>query len=247
MAQKQDLTYSVVIPIKDEEENILPLVEELEKVMAPLGKKWELICIDDGSTDQSLPLLLHLASQKNYLKIITFTKNFGQSSAFAAGFEAASGEFVITCDADLQNDPQDIPRLIDAVGDCDLVCGWRAHREDPWNKKMISKIANRVRGRLCQDGMHDTGCSLKIYRTQALRRIKMYKGMHRFLPALFQIEGFRVKEVVVNHRERIKGKTKYHFFNRLVGPIIDMFVVRWMRQKRLIHQIKEVHDHARRD
>lgn len=239
MAKEQDLKYSVVIPIKDEEENIPLLVVEIEKAMFALGKPWELICVDDGSKDRSLEILKELVRTKPYIKILSFTRNFGQSSAFAAGFEHALGDFVITCDADLQNDPKDIVKLDAAIEDCDLVCGWRSKRKDPWNKKIISKLANRVRGKLCADGMHDTGCSLKIYRREALKKIKMYRGMHRFLPALFQIEGFRVKEVPVAHRPRVKGKTKYHFFNRFVGPIVDMFVVRWMRSKKLKHEIKE--------
>lgn len=235
----QKLSYSVVVPIKDEEENIAPLIYELEEVMSSLHQPWELICVDDGSTDHSLYFLKKLSKEKPYLRVLSFTKNFGQSSAFAAGFKAAGGEFVITLDADLQNDPKDIPRMLEEMDEVDLVCGWRALREDPWNKKIISKIANKVRSRLCQDGMHDTGCSLKIYRREALEKVKMYKGMHRFLPALFLIEGYKVKEVKVAHRSRLSGETKYRFFNRFLGPIVDMLVVKWMRERKLHHEIKE--------
>ncbi len=236
------MKYSVVIPIKDEEENIVPLLNELEEVMLPLKQPWEVICVDDGSVDSSLKILKKLKAEKSQLKVLSFTRNFGQSSAFAAGFNAAVGEFVITLDADLQNDPRDIPKLLAAITDVDLVCGWRALRKDTWKKRLISKIANKVRSKLIQDGMHDTGCSLKVYRREALKKIPMYKGMHRFLPALFLIEGFKVKEIPVNHRERIKGKTKYRFFNRFLGPIVDMFVVKWMRERKLRHEIQENHD-----
>jgi dolichol-phosphate mannosyltransferase len=237
------MMYSIVVPIKDEEENIPLLVEELESVMIPLKANWELICVDDGSCDKSLDLLKNLSEKRKNMKTIAFTRNFGQSSAFAAGFRAALGKYVITLDADLQNDPKDIPKLIEGIEGYDMVCGWRASRKDPWNKKIISKFANFIRSRFCQDGMHDTGCSLKIYRREALEKIPMYKGMHRFLPALFLIEGYKVKEVPVSHRPRYKGETKYRFFNRLFGPIMDMMVVRWMRMRHLKHEIREVfHD-----
>lgn len=231
--------YSVIIPIKDEEENIAELVEELEPVMEGFGLPWELICVDDGSTDQSLLILQRLRRQKPYMRILSFTKNFGQSSAFAAGFEAARGRFLITLDGDRQNDPADIPKLTAAIAENDLVVGWRVHRKDPWKKRFISKFSNTIRSTFCQDGIHDSGCSLKVYRKEALAKIKMYRGMHRFLPALFLIEGLRVKEIPIHHRERPKGKTKYHLFNRSLGPIIDMFIVKWMRSHCLRHKIRE--------
>lgn len=230
--------YSVVVPLKNEEDNIADLIKEIEPVMEALKKPWELICIDDGSTDRTLEILESLVDKKPYLRILVFTRNFGQSSAFDAGFKASKGEFVITMDGDRQNDPADIPKLIEAVNDCDLACGYRVHRRDPLNKKMISWLANSIRGRLCQDGVQDTGCSLKVYRTKSLRCLKMYQGMHRFLPALFKIEGFRVKECPVNHRPRIHGKTKYHFFNRSFNTIADMFAVWWMRRRHLHYKIE---------
>lgn len=240
-----NIRYSVVIPIKNEEENIVDLVSELEPVMETLGQPWELICIDDGSTDRSLLILQDLCKQKPFMRVLTFTRNFGQSAAFAAGFEAAKGELIITLDGDRQNDPNDIPKLTAAALESDLVVGWRVNRHDPLQKRLISKVSNWIRSRLCRDGMHDTGCSLKVYRKEAIRKIKMYQGMHRFLPALFLIEGFRVKEVPVNHRDRSKGHTKYHFFNRSIGPIVDMFVVRWMRQRAIKSEIREEISHER--
>ncbi len=237
------MRYSIVVPIKDEEENIEDLVAEIEPVMERMGQPWELICVDDGSTDRSLLILQDLCKKKRFLRVLTFTRNFGQSAAFAAGFEAARGELIITLDGDRQNDPSDIPKLTAAMTDCDLVVGWRVNRRDPWKKRIVSRLSNWVRSRLCRDEMHDTGCSLKVYRKESLKRIKMYKGMHRFLPALFKIEGLRVKEIPVNHRERAKGATKYHFFNRSIGPIIDMFVVRWMRRRALHHKVREEISH----
>lgn len=231
--------YSVVIPLKNEEENIHDLISELEPVMKKLNEPWELICIDDGSTDDTLSILKDLSKQKNYLRTIVFNKNYGQSSAFDAGFRLAKGEYIITLDGDRQNDPTDIPKLLELIKDCDLVCGQRKKRRDPWTKKIISKLANAVRSRFCQDGVSDTGCSLKAYRRSCFEKIKMFHGMHRFLPALFLMEGFKIKEVPVNHRERVKGKTKYNFLNRSFNTVSDMFAVRWMNNRRLQYKIEK--------
>lgn len=233
------MKYSVVIPLKNEEENVEALINELEPIMNSLKSPWELICIDDGSTDKTHQILQNLALKKPYLRIISFTENFGQSSAFDAGFKAANGEYVITLDGDRQNDPADIPKLICAIQDADLACGIRVKRRDSWHKKAISKLANFVRSRLCKDGIQDTGCSLKIYRSSSLKKIKLFEGMHRFLPALFQIEGFKVNEIPVNHRERTCGKSKYNFFNRSLNTVFDMFAVLWMRKRRLRYQVHQ--------
>lgn len=234
------MKYSVVIPLKNEEGNIADLVNELEPVMNRLNEKWELICVDDGSTDETLDILKKMG--KGYLRTLVFDRNYGQSSAFDAGFRAAKGEFVITLDGDRQNDPADIPKMVEAAKDADLVCGRRVNRKDPWSKKITSFFANKIRGQMCEDGVHDTGCSLKVYRRSCLDKIKMYHGMHRFLPALFKIEGFRISEVPVNHRERTQGKTKYNFLNRSFNTIADMLAVRWMNKRRLRYKIKnELH------
>lgn len=232
------IKYSVVIPLKDEEENITDLIAELEPIMMNLEGGWELICIDDGSTDKTREILTALAKKKDYLRVLFFSKNFGQSSAFDAGFRAARGEFVITLDGDRQNDPTDIPRMMEAIRNCDLVCGYRQDRQDPGIKKLTSLIANAIRSRICQDNVRDTGCSLKIYRRECLQTIKMYQGMHRFLPALFSIEGFRIQEVPVNHRPRVRGVTKYNFFNRSFNTIADMWAVYWMRKRHLKYIIE---------
>ncbi|MEZ5314928.1 MAG: glycosyltransferase family 2 protein [Chlamydiales bacterium] len=231
--------YSIVIPVQDEEENIRDLIYEIECIMKKIGDPWELIFIDDGSKDLSLLILKDLCKTKPYLRVLAFAQNFGQSAAFLAGFKAANGDLVITLDGDGQNDPSDIPKLIAAMTDCELVVGWRVNRRDSWKKRGISYLSNWVRSRVCKDGIHDTGCSLKVYRKTALQQIKMYKGMHRFLPALFKIEGFRVKEIPVNHRPRTKGITKYHFFNRAIDPLLDMLAVRWMRHRALNYKLSE--------
>lgn len=232
--------YSVVIPVKNEEGNLAQLVSELESVMESLRTPWELICIDDGSTDATLSILQKIASGKPYMRIISFDRNYGQSSAFDAGFRHAKGEKIITLDGDRQNDPADIPRLIEALEDNDMVCGYRLRRDDPWLKKIISFFANTVRSRFCRDGVRDTGCSLKIYRRTCVDKIKMYQGMHRFLPALFVIEGFSVKQIPVNHRKRTAGSTKYNLFNRSLNTVADMLAVRWMYKRRLNYKISQI-------
>ncbi len=232
-----DIHTSIIIPVKNEEESIGPLIEEVEAVMK--GSGWELIVVNDGSTDRSGQRVVDLLKEKPFLRLISFTRNFGQSAAFAAGFARARGSIVVTLDGDGQNNPADIPKLLSLIEGADLVVGWRKERRDPWQKRVISKFSNGIRSRLCQDGVHDSGCSLKVYRKSALDTLPRFRGMHRFLPALFLIAGYRIKEVPVSHRMRLKGKTKYHFFNRLVGPISDLFFVLWMRKKWLAYQIDE--------
>jgi glycosyltransferase involved in cell wall biosynthesis len=235
------MKYSVVIPLKNEQENISDLVHELEPIMLALKSPWELLCIDDGSTDDTLKILQKLSEEKPYIRILAFDRNYGQSCAFDAGFRNAKGEWVITLDGDRQNDPADIPHMLKKTAEADLVCGRRVNRRDPWHKKITSKLANFIRSRLCHDNINDTGCSLKVYRTACLKNIKMFKGMHRFLPALFLIEGFRVTEVPVNHRERLKGSTKYNLFNRSFNTIADLLAVRWMLKRHVNYKIdKEI-------
>lgn len=235
--------YSVVIPLKNEAGNITDLINELEPVMHGLKQPWELICIDDGSTDDTRPILKNLAKQKNYLRIISFKQNYGQSSAFDAGFKASQGKFVITLDGDGQNDPKDIPKLLQLIQDCDLVCGIRLKRKDTFVKRFTSKMANAVRNWVCEDGVQDTGCSLKVYRKSCLEQIKMFHGMHRFLPALFKMAGFRIQQIPVNHRERLRGKSNYNFFNRSLNTVADLLAVRWMKKRYLRYQIDQEQSH----
>lgn len=230
--------YSVVIPLKNEAGNIGALISELEPVMESLAKPWELICIDDGSTDNTREILEDLSKQKPYLHMISFQRNYGQSSAFDAGFKASRGEYIITLDGDGQNDPKDIPSLARLIPACDMVCGIRLTRKDTFIKRATSKIANLIRNMLVDDGIQDTGCSLKIYRKSCLDQIKMYQGMHRFLPALFKIEGYRIQQIPVNHRERLRGKSNYSFFNRSFNTIADLMAVRWMKKRHLHYKIK---------
>lgn len=231
------ITYTIVIPIKNESQNIEPLFQEIQKVMSKLQKPWELIYINDGSSDTSSLILHSLIGQHPQVHLIEFDANYGQSAAFWAGFQKAQGEWVITIDGDGQNDPKDIIPLTQLKEEYDLVCGWRKDRQDPWLKKIISKIANRIRSCLCEDNTHDTGCSLKVYRASCLKNLYPFRGMHRFFPALFKLSGYSVIEVPVCHRTRQHGKSHYTFFNRLLGPIFDALGVWWLKKRKMTYKI----------
>ena len=210
--------------------------------MSCYSGQWELIFVNDGSTDDTESLLASLTHAKPHIRSITFTKNYGQTSAFAAGVKQSRAPWVITLDGDGQNDPRDISLLIQtchsAIPEYDLVAGRRRERRDPLHKKMIGKVANFIRSRVLQDNTQDTGCSLKMYKRSSLQKIPLFKGMHRFLPALFQIEGFKTIEVPVHHRKRLRGKSKYNLFNRGLALFFDLLAVAWMKKRRLHYEIK---------
>ena len=230
---------SVVIPAYNEEANVGPCHAELAGVLGGLGRPFEIVFVDDGSTDGTFAALRAIIAADPRVRALRFRANAGQTAALAAGFAAARGDVVVTMDADLQNDPADIPRLLAALESADLVCGWRVERRDPWTKRVASRIANRVRARLTGDGVHDTGCTLKAFRRAAVPRRHLYRGMHRFLPALARIEGFRVVEVPVGHRPRRAGTSKYGNWTRLWAGLADLCAVRWMARRRLDYEIEE--------
>jgi len=230
---------SVVIPVFNEEDNLRLLTAELTGVLQSLNKSWELLFIDDGSTDGSLHVLKGLQEQSPRIRIITFKKNCGQTAAFDAGFKAARGEVTITMDGDLQNDPRDIPKLLDKISEYDAVCGWRHQRNDPLIKRFSSSIANFVRNTLSDETIADVGCSLKAFRSESVKKLKLYNGMHRFFPTLIKMEGGRVIEVKVNHRPRKYGSSKYNIRNRMVRSFIDLLAVCWMQKRRLTYEAEE--------
>jgi dolichol-phosphate mannosyltransferase len=231
---------SIVIPVYNEEDNIKPLIAELWELLPALGSSYEIIFVDDGSRDRSFEILKATTLQDPHIRIIRFKKNTGQTAAFDAGFKAAQGDIVVTMDADLQNDPHDIPRLVKKIGEFDVVCGWRHQRRDPWIKIVSSKIANFVRNKLSQEEIVDTGCSLKAYKRECLQKLKLFNGMHRFLPTLAKMEGCTVTQVKVNHRNRRFGKTKYTISNRMVRAFTDLLAVRWMKKRHLDYKITEI-------
>ncbi len=232
------LNLSVVIPLYNEEDNLEQLHERLHIVLSRLEISYEIIFVDDGSEDRSAEILRKLSSIDSHVRVITFEANAGQSAAFDAGFARARGEIVITLDADLQNDPADIPRVLDAMSRYDVVCGWRVKRNDPWIRRVSSRIANGVRNALSQETIRDTGCSLKGFRREHLAKLKLYDGMHRFLPTLLKMEGCSVIELPVNHFPRFAGKSKYGIRNRVFRSFRDLFAVRWMKARQLRYRIK---------
>src|SRR4051794_924722 len=222
---------SVVVPVFNEEESLPLLATELQDVLRALGRPCETIFVDDGSTDGSLEALRRLAQEDPELRIVRLPRNAGQSAALVAGFRAARGGIVVTLDADLQNDPADIPKLLDRLENFDVVCGVRTDRQDAWLRKVSSRIAAGVRNRLTHDPVADAGCTLRVYRAEFLRRIPLFTGMHRFLPTLLKLEGARITEAPVHHRPRRHGQSKYNIRNRIWRSLADLFAVRWMQKR----------------
>jgi glycosyltransferase involved in cell wall biosynthesis len=217
---------SLVIPLYNEEENARILHSKTREALDALGKEYEIIFIDDGSKDRTFEILKQIHDENPRTKIIKFRGNFGQSAAMAAGFDAAKGEYVFAMDGDLQNDPKDIPRLLEKLEEgYDVVSGWRKHRKDKLViRKVPSKIANKLICRVTGVKLHDTGCSLKVFRSEIIKRINLYGELHRFIPALAKIEGARITEMVVDHHERKFGKSKYNI-TRTFRVIVDLMAM----------------------
>jgi dolichol-phosphate mannosyltransferase len=230
---------SVVIPLRDERGNLLPLWEELRPVLEGLAREFEVLFVDDGSADGSAEVLESLESGDERIRTLHLESPSGQTAALDAGFRAARGDLLITLDADLQNDPSDIPMLLERLGKLDAISGYRAIRRDSWLRRLSSRVANAVRDHVTGDHVLDTGCSLKILRRRCLERILLYDGMHRFLPTLLRLEGFSVGQAPVGHRPRVWGATKYTLRGRLVRTCADLLAVRWMLRRRLSYRLKE--------
>ncbi len=231
---------SIVLPVFNEEGNIHPLFEEIKNVMTTLGNTWEIIYVDDASTDFSTRKVRELMQDNSNIQLLEFVKNCGQSAAFYAGFTAAQNELIITMDADMQNDPADIPKMLElfAQGN-DMVIGWRHKRKDTSSKRIASKIGNAFRKALTKDNVHDTGCSLKIMRASMAKKLPLqFKGMHRFLVSLMQMEGAKVAEIPVNHRDRFTGVSKYNTWARGIAASQDLLVVNWFFRRIKKYELK---------
>jgi glycosyltransferase involved in cell wall biosynthesis len=223
---------SVVVPVHDEERSVQPLYEELRDVLDPLGRPWEVVFVDDGSTDSSFAALARIHDTGDNVKVVRLRRNFGKAAALAAGFRHASGDVVVTIDADLQDDPAEIPRLLAKLDEgFDLVSGWKAQRRDPLSRRIPSRIFNGVVGRVSGLRLHDLNCGLKAYRADVVRNLRIYGELHRFLPVLAHDRGYRVAELAVNHRPREHGKSRYGVERYLRG-FLDFLTVWFMGRYR---------------
>ena len=222
---------TVVVPLLDEEANVVPLHQELSQAMQAAGVSYEIVLVDDGSTDRTFAKLSEVQAADAHVRVIQFTRNFGQTAAFAAGFAHARGRFVVTLDGDLQNDPADIPRLLHLAREHDIVCGWRKDRQDPFLTRHVPSVAaNWLIGLVTGIKLHDIGCSLKVFRADVVKPLKLSPGMHRYLPAFASRLGGRITEVVVNHRPRRAGRSKYGL-SRTFGVVRDLLrLPRLMRE-----------------
>src|SRR6202521_1366586 len=220
---------SVVIPVRNEAASLEELLRELTQTLGAWGRSYEIIVVDDGSTDESFAILSRLQAIDSRVRVIRFRRNFGQTAAFSAGFAHARGSVIVTSDGDLQNDPRDIPRLVGTLErGYDIVCGWRKARKDAFFSRLVpSMAANGLISWATGVHLHDYGCSLKAFRAEVVKPLKLYGEMHRFLPAIASEQGVSIAEVVVNHRERRHGRSKYGI-GRTVRVILDLLTVKFL-------------------
>ena len=220
---------SVVIPVRNEEASVRELHRELSDVLVAFGRGYEIIVVDDGSTDRTFQLLGELQALDPHLRVIQLRRNFGQTAAFAAGFDHARGRYIVTMDGDLQNDPRDIPAMVARIErGADVVCGWRKDRKDPFfSRRLPSMTANVIISSVTGVHLHDYGCSLKVFRSEIIKPMKLYGEMHRFLPAIASEQTSRVEEQAVNHRARTYGRSKYGI-GRTIRVILDLLTVKFL-------------------
>lgn len=233
---------SIVVPGYNEAGNIAALEKAIREAMAGIPLPYELIYVDDASTDDSWSILQGLGAADRRIRALRLTRNSGQSAALWAGIRAARGQFVATLDADLQNDPAELPKFLTALENCDCVCGSRRQTRrqgDSLIRYFSSRIANWVRNQVTRETIKDSACGYRVFRRECAANLKFFKGMHRFLPTLFKIEGYSVIEIPVNHQPRFAGKSHYGIWNRLLTTITDLFAVRWMQKRTIRYQIAE--------
>ena len=230
-----DPLISIVVPCYNEQDNLLPLVNTLTEVLAPLNVSYEIVITDDCSKDNSWEILKKLAAENPRICVQRFEKNAGQSAALWAGIKAARGKYVATLDADMQNDPRDLPKFLEAMKTADCICGNRKAKRaegDNFIRQLSSKIANGVRNWITRENVSDSGCCYRMFKRECAADLKFFKGMHRFLPTLFKIEGYTVGEIPVNHQHRLAGVSKYGVWNRVWRGIYDLLAIAWYQRRR---------------
>ena len=232
---------SIVVPVYNEDENLPLLWPEIREALAPTGFTYEVIFVDDGSKDRSAEIVRGFRESDPRIRLVRLKANAGETAATDAGFKAVRGHYVVVMDADLQNDPRDIPGMLRHLDQWDAVTGWRVNRAagDSWIRRLSSRITNRVRNRLSDETIQDSGCTFRAFRRECLRDLALYKGFHRFIPTLLKMRGFRVLEAPVNHRPRRFGRSKYGIGNRALRAFVDLLVVRWMKDRMLHYEVAE--------
>lgn len=230
---------SIVIPVKDEAENLPILLSDLNKIIEKLNQNTEVVFIDDGSKDNSFQILIELKKKFTWSKVIKFDKNYGKSAALIAGIELASGNFIVIMDADMQNLPLHIPDFLVKLKDYDIVSGYRLNRADNLRRIIQSRIANKIRNFILKDGVKDSGCGYQAFKKDCFNKITPFDGMHRFLPALFQIQGFKFCQIPIEHRPRLKGKSKYNIWNRSLNTLNDLIGVRWLKKRSIKFNVEK--------
>ncbi len=239
MDESRDVEISVVVPVYNEEANLPILISKLVGVFNRLGSVYEMILVDDGSSDGSRKILKEMASRIPSLRVVPLKQNRGLSTALLAGMREARGKIIVTLDSDLQNDPEDIPRLLDYLDRYDMATGWRQKREDPWLKRIASRVGNSVRNRLSGERINDSACTLRVFKRECLQDIPIFNGMHRFMSTLVKMRGYRIVEVPVTHHPRKYGESKYNIRNRMWRSFVDLLAVRWMKKRRIQYDIEE--------
>jgi len=237
--QNERIEISVVVPVYNEEGNLPILVPKLMEVLQGLEYSYEMIFVDDGSSDGSLKILRDMVSRYPFLRVLRLKENRGLSTALVAGIRGARGEKIVTLDSDLQNDPADIPTLLKYLDRYDMATGWRQKREDSWLKRMSSEIGNAFRNRLTGENIQDSACTLRVFKKECMKEIPVFDGMHRFLSTLVKMEGYRIVEVPVSHHARKFGVSKYNIRNRMVPSFVDLLAVRWMKHRAIHYEIEE--------
>jgi len=232
---------SVVIPVYNEEDNLPELWTELRSVLEPMLLSFEVVLVDDGSRDRSAELIRGFREADPRVRLVRLKANAGETAATDAGLKAARGRWVVTMDADLQNDPHDIPTLLSHLDRWDAVTGWRVNRGDGDSliRRMSSRVANRARNWISDETIQDSGCTFRAFRRECLRGLVLYRGFHRFIPTLLKMRGYRVIEVPVRNRPRRFGVSKYGNFNRVFVATADLLVVRWMKNRMLRYEVAE--------